>query len=221
MKLESEERAALANTPDNVDHGDVGHMQPISDVEPATGNSPVKRRAGVIRPLARLLLSLSNYIGNPAHKRFDDSEFKRGEATGYPQIPGERGRNPSLVRIETQWTDRRGSDRSVTPAARSQRSRACSCNGSVASKIAAEHREGSPQRPEGASPRRRDTLELPSPVRPSRPQDISILERTDTVTSAGSLVTPAIVVSSTGDDSCNTDADASDSRLQASTPPPD
>lgn len=55
--------------------------------------------AGNRRKVAKALSTIGNYLGNAAEDRFDDSEFKRGKALDFPEIPGEEGRNSALPRM--------------------------------------------------------------------------------------------------------------------------
>ncbi|KAK5135332.1 hypothetical protein LTR08_005436 [Meristemomyces frigidus] len=184
MKLEAELRAH-----DSLHaHGDHGE----SDVEVQLHVDNVHDFRGgkwmsVLRPLASLLLTLSNYIGIPAYKRYDDSSFQNGHANAFPEIPAERSRVRELDQIQTQWRP----DRSVAGSQRS-RSRA----GSGVSQDGVEHIEVS-QTAAARHPRRDtgDTLKLPSPVR-TRSQTTSSapLRRSTTTTTAGSQNPPAIVL---------------------------
>ena len=102
---------------------------------------------GKRRKVTRTLTAIGNYLGNPAHDWYDDSEFKHGPALNYPEIPGEEHRNPELARKREQWN--------VTPLLREQRSRAGSFHSTAASGLDVE---GSPSTPRAASP-------FPSPTR--------------------------------------------------------
>ncbi|KAH9883690.1 hypothetical protein F4778DRAFT_775049 [Xylariomycetidae sp. FL2044] len=93
------------------------------------------------RRVAGALTKVGNYLGNAAYDSFDDSEFQRGRASDFPEIPGEGSRNPMLSRIRETYNPRRDEDGNVTPAPRS-RSRAGSFI-SVASGITSD---GSPTR---------------------------------------------------------------------------
>ena len=144
----------------------------------------------MLRPLASLLLTLSNYVGNPANKRYDDSSFQMGQANAFPETPGERGRVRELDQIQTDyamWRD-------ITPAAGSVRSRA----GSSVSKEGVEHIEGSPQQRASSRHRRDtgDTLKPPSPTR-NRAQITCFAppRKITTTIASGSQNMPAIVVS--------------------------
>ncbi|KAJ4524758.1 hypothetical protein HRR83_000385 [Exophiala dermatitidis] len=54
--------------------------------------NPLQHDAGSRRKVASVLQAVARYVGT-AHRRFDDSEFKNGEAQGYPWVPGEPARN--------------------------------------------------------------------------------------------------------------------------------
>jgi hypothetical protein len=51
---------------------------------------------GVGRKSARSAMRVSEWFGSLARKVFDDSDFRKGQATTYPEVPGERQRNPGL-----------------------------------------------------------------------------------------------------------------------------
>jgi hypothetical protein len=74
--------------------------------------------------VATTLTSIGNYFGNPAYKRYNYTEFKRGPALDFPEIPGEIHRNSALPQIRVQYNQRRDGDGNVTPLPREDRSRA-------------------------------------------------------------------------------------------------
>ncbi|KAK0727744.1 hypothetical protein B0T26DRAFT_143893 [Lasiosphaeria miniovina] len=74
------------------------------------------------RRVAKALTQFTNWLGVAAH--VDDSEFKRGRATDYPEIPGERHRNPELSRIRDTYNPARDADGNATPVPWEGRSRA-------------------------------------------------------------------------------------------------
>ena len=55
--------------------------------------------AGNRRKVAKALSTVANYLGTASEGQFDDSEFKRGKALDFPEIPGEEGRNSELPRM--------------------------------------------------------------------------------------------------------------------------
>lgn len=59
--------------------------------------------AGNRRKFASTLSRIGDYIGTPSHKRFDYSEFQRGPAMNYPEIPGEGYRNRELSQLRNNW----------------------------------------------------------------------------------------------------------------------
>jgi hypothetical protein len=77
------------------------------------------------RAVASVLTKVGNYVGNASQARFDDSEFKKGKAVDFPEIPGEDYRNLKLLRIREIYNG------NVTPALRP--SRAPSFAGSITS----------------------------------------------------------------------------------------
>ena len=102
---------------------------------------------GKRRKVTRTLLAIGNYLGTTDHDLYD-SEFKRGPALDFPEIPGEQHRNRELSQIREQWN--------VTPVPREQRSRAGSFHSRAASGLDVE---GSGSTPRAASP-------FPSPTNP-------------------------------------------------------
>ncbi|KAK8113586.1 hypothetical protein PG984_014112 [Apiospora sp. TS-2023a] len=161
--------------------------------------------AGGRRKVAQIFGDLGRYMGTPAPDLFDDSEFRRGRAMDFPEIPGEAVRNPDLEQIRSQYNQPHDSDEDETPPPLGRsRSRAESfIEGYDAMCISTISRSASPSRvqslsrsrsrPPGiatrastmpvvrtphnsppqspvtdvrdARPRRRETLEVPSPVR--------------------------------------------------------
>ncbi|KAK8064301.1 hypothetical protein PG996_008953 [Apiospora saccharicola] len=166
--------------------------------------------AGGRRKVAQIFGDLGRYMGTPAPDLFDDSEFRRGRAMDFPEIPGEAVRNPDLEQIRSQYNQPHDSDEDeVTPPPLGRsRSRAESfIEGYDAMGISSISRSASPSRVQSLSrsrsrpppspgiatrastmpvvrtphnsppqspttdirdgrPRRRETLEVPSPVRP-------------------------------------------------------
>jgi len=101
---------------------------------PRTGILAFHRRtssgadAGNRRKVASALTALSSAFGTASSDRYDDSEFKRGPAVDFPEIPGEQNRNRDLSQIRERYNIR--GDGISTPGGRS---RASSCNRSTAS----------------------------------------------------------------------------------------
>jgi hypothetical protein len=58
------------------------------------------------RTIADFFTKTGNYLGTAAHDKFDISQFKEGPANRFPEVPGERGRNPNLSKVERDWTER-------------------------------------------------------------------------------------------------------------------
>ncbi|KAH8592070.1 hypothetical protein B0O99DRAFT_518608 [Bisporella sp. PMI_857] len=92
-----------------------------------------KSESGSRTAVAHALKVVGDYIGTAAPDRFDDSEFRRGRAMNFPEIPGEEARNADLNKIKRQYNKERDVDGNVTPVLGGQRSRASSFNGSVVS----------------------------------------------------------------------------------------
>lgn len=78
--------------------------------------------------VARILTVISDQLGAAAHT--DNTEFKRGKALDFPEIPGEANRNKALSRIRETYNQARDDDGNVTPLRRT-RSRAGSFIGVV------------------------------------------------------------------------------------------
>ncbi|KAL1647045.1 hypothetical protein SLS58_002815 [Diplodia intermedia] len=123
-------------------------IRPPSSDEPPPTNGRRHSQAtveGHRRKVTRALMALGNYFGTVDYSTFDDSEFRRGDASEYPQVPGEENRNPALPRIKLQYGSHQDGGGSVAPTPREQRSRA----GSISSRLGAERGSAtSPQRPD-------------------------------------------------------------------------
>ncbi|KAK8032727.1 hypothetical protein PG990_002461 [Apiospora arundinis] len=160
----------------------------------SNGSEDVRPDAGGRRKMARMIGGLGRYMGTPAPDLFDDSEFKHGKALDFPEIPGEAERNADLVQVRLQYNPPRDSE-DESPPLRRTRSRAESFTSIAAGYDAmgiSISRSASPSRvpsarsntlPVGrtpqddaaphittadsndARPRRRETLEVPSPAR--------------------------------------------------------
>lgn len=102
---------------------------------------------GTIRIAARLFMKFGDGFGNIARKIFDDSDFRRGRATAYPEVPGEENRNPGLSDTRSIYS----------PSLRRNSS------GSGRSNLSRQ-RSGPAESTNARSPvaKRRDTLEVPS-----------------------------------------------------------
>lgn len=79
---------------------------------------------GIVRIIARSFMKLGQGFETIARKIFDDSEFRRGQATGYPEVPGEEHRNPGLSDTRSIYSpslrrDSSGSDHSALTRQRS------------------------------------------------------------------------------------------------------
>ncbi|KAI9678524.1 MAG: hypothetical protein M1822_007467 [Bathelium mastoideum] len=113
---------------------------------------------GSRRKVRKALIAMGNFFGTAPRDWFDDSEFKRGKALDFPEIPGEEHRNRDLPQIREQYNQPRDSDGNVTPMHPEQRSRASSLHRGAPS--VRDVGEGSSTPPIV----RHDTLEVPSPV---------------------------------------------------------
>ncbi|RYP30302.1 hypothetical protein DL767_006336 [Monosporascus sp. MG133] len=106
--------------------------------------------AGYRRKVARALLKINSYFETPTLDRFDDSEFKHGEALGFPEVPGEDYRNPTLRRAREQYKQNREAE-NTSPDLSRQHSQADSFARSVSSGFggegSSESRTGLSQKP--------------------------------------------------------------------------
>jgi hypothetical protein len=115
------------------------------------------------RRVGRALTALGEFLGTPSAGQYDLSEFKKGPAVDYPELPGENLRNRELSRIRRGYNQPRDEDGNVTPALRPSQSRV-SFAGSVASDLNLDGSSRSPRETSlDASPARSH-----SPVPPQR-----------------------------------------------------
>jgi hypothetical protein len=122
-------------------------------IQPVTSNATI---GGSRHEVTKTLLRIANSLGTPSPDRFDDSAFRHGKATGFPEVPGEGNRNSKLPQIKQQWGELNpDDDDGLTP--RGRRSRANSFNG------------GSISRANSIGPRAQSTQ--PPPQRPQQPTD--------------------------------------------------
>ncbi|KAK4098007.1 hypothetical protein N658DRAFT_518282 [Parathielavia hyrcaniae] len=98
-----------------------------------TINSNSSAPSGSRHEVTKALMKFANALGTASPDRFDDSAFRHGKATGFPEVPGEGNRNSKLQQIKQQWSgelnpDDDDDDDGLTP--RGRRSRANSLNSS-------------------------------------------------------------------------------------------
>ncbi|SPQ23353.1 8f51fb86-6afc-4726-999c-8081591eaeb9 [Thermothielavioides terrestris] len=133
---------------------------------------------GSRRDVRNALMRIATALGTVSPTRFDDYEFRHGEATAFPQVPGEENRNRRLAQIREQWGQSTlDADDALTP--RGRRSRANSFHGTTASRSnSVGPPASSPESPTPARPSAASFLGLPTtsspesmtdPVFPSRP----------------------------------------------------
>lgn len=129
----------------------------------ASTSSAWRTDAGNRKKIAKTLTAIGTYIGTAAQDRFDDSEFKRGKAVDFPEIPGEANRNRELPRIREVYNPERDADGMVTRTHSRANSPAPSIMSVRGSTSFDENRpEGSERgRPVAPARRRRATLEVP------------------------------------------------------------
>ena len=103
----------------------------------------------------------ANYLGNAAHQKLDTSDYNDQQAHRFPEIPGEPLRNPALQRVSRQYSElREQNSRAESTYAPSITSTSGLEGGSTPPAQTSPRPETSPSR----TPRRRDTLEVPTPV---------------------------------------------------------
>lgn len=95
-----------------------------------TGGSAPNTDPGNRRKVARAIVSFNRLMGTTMQDLTDDSEFRRGRAMDYPEIPGEAQRNRKLSRVREGYNPNRDADGNLTPL-RPSRSRASSYAGST------------------------------------------------------------------------------------------
>ncbi|RYP00919.1 hypothetical protein DL764_006365 [Monosporascus ibericus] len=116
----------------------------------------VSRDAGSRRKVARSLLKINSYFETASLERFDDSGFKQGEAgLGFPEVPAEGYRNPTLRRAKEEYKQNREAENreaeNALPDLSRQHSQADSFARSASSGFGGEHssaaRTGLAQKP--------------------------------------------------------------------------
>lgn len=99
-----------------------------TDSNSTTGN----RREGTKRAFKKF----ANSLGTVSQRRFDDYDFRHGEATRFPEIPGELQRNVRLRQIREQWGHQAGDEEDTSAGARGRsRTRAATFSASRAQSI--------------------------------------------------------------------------------------
>jgi len=173
------------------------------------------RNPGLMRRFARLVLDLTDYLGNASEDRFGDLDFRRGSVLDYPVVPGEELRNRDLSRTRSNYDVRRDSKESIiSHISHVSRIRSNTVDSSLSrvrsatmttmdtnlsnyalGRISTERRTSSPQN--RSQPKRRDTLEVPAPAhRGSGPAILAEDNADDIIATPSTPDTPAIVVSS-------------------------
>jgi hypothetical protein len=122
-------------------------------IQPVTSNPSV---GGSRHEVTKALVRIANALGTPSPDRFDDSAFRHGKATGFPEVPGEGNRNSKLPQIKQQWGELNPDDDDGLTS-RGRRSRANSFNG------------GSISRANSIGPR--SPSAQPPPMKPPSPTD--------------------------------------------------
>ena len=169
------------------------------------GSGPPENR-GILHHVAKVLISFSDHISHPAKHRFDTSEFRRGSAMNFPEIPGESLRNRALSRTRSTYNEYAHSTRDSSDSGRSglSRQRSNTLN-SEGPKETLERPSTEMEQVAGAIDplsrirSRRDTLEVPNPMRSSTQSSLPTAPNPDpdpVLTPTTSPLAPAIVVSS-------------------------
>ncbi|KAF2211309.1 hypothetical protein CERZMDRAFT_112742 [Cercospora zeae-maydis SCOH1-5] len=75
------------------------------EMEAFNPGSGAAEDSGPLHQIAKVLISFSDHISNPKRHRFDTSEFRRGSAMDFPEIPGESLRNRALSRTRSTYNE--------------------------------------------------------------------------------------------------------------------
>jgi hypothetical protein len=206
--------------PDTQPHAkDHGHGLGITRRDSST-SSTANQQKGWMR--------FATALGTASPSLYDDEDFRKGKATGFPEIPGEVTRNPNLNKIKEQWGQPNldGED-GHTP--RGRRSRANSFN-SVSRPGSIGPRAHSPQPPMTPQPTSTSFLGLPTTASPESTSETAFPPRPSTelekTKSSGTVVTlhegpnsPAIVLSSEEEPSEPSDSGAATPLASEQLPP--
>ncbi|USW56511.1 hypothetical protein Slin15195_G098300 [Septoria linicola] len=177
------------------------------ETEPGSGG---EEGSGPLHQVARFFISFSDHISHPKQHRFDTSDFRRGSAMNFPEIPGESLRNRALSRTRSTYNEYAHSTRDSSESVRSGRSRLSRqrsntlSNGGSKDALRLDRTSTEMEQVAGApdllarTRTRRDTLEVPtSPMHRSSTQgSLPVAPDPDPVSTSESPSAPAIVVSS-------------------------
>lgn len=134
----------------------------------STGAAAQEKEGRTRLRVKNFLIAATERLGTAVHT--DDTEYQRGKARDYPQVPGERNRNERFLETEEMYNPPRDADGMATPVPPAdQRSRASSdASGSYAAHRASASpaRASSPSSPPAAMVRRPHANTLPL-ARPS------------------------------------------------------
>ncbi|KAL6863503.1 hypothetical protein J3F83DRAFT_191031 [Trichoderma novae-zelandiae] len=143
------------------------HTSSSSTVRP-----PSTMGFGSRRRVARVIVSVGETLGSKAHTLSDDSEFRKGHAVDWPEIPGESWRNKRLRITRALYNPRRDADGNATPLPRSH-SRASSYRGGARGPSPrpglSQSRSHSPTRPLPSAARQQRAGTLPETTTLRRP----------------------------------------------------
>lgn len=154
--------------------------------QPAPAQGPQNERDETGRMGDRLKVAIKKALavipdlGTIAHALYDDSRFKLGKVSGYPEVPGEKHKNAALDATRKQYKNCRDANGNVTSMVREQPSRPSSFTSSVASGLGVE---GSPRTTGAASFQSSQLSHSPShilmPATPRKPPACALpVERT-------------------------------------------
>ena len=199
----------------NAEHA---RSRPRSRTQTSLAQTP-SWNAGKRGSVKKHLLRASTYITAAAPYRFDDSDFKGGDAREFPVVPAEELRNQELERTITLYNRSRApsvvsartpldsphspgspqSGRRTSPTGRRPHSN--TLPGTASTRERHRHRSSSSSSPPGDSSLvRAPTLEVPKVVYPPvRRNTLSDAPRPSVDTMSGAQQTPTIVVSTDPD----------------------
>ncbi|KAI8933745.1 hypothetical protein NX059_009459 [Plenodomus lindquistii] len=106
-----------------------------------------------------------DYWANTAHEKLDISDFKDPKAHRFPEIPGEVLRNPLLEQTSREYTQRREDRAASTYAGSAYAASIVSTSGpEQVTTPPPRHESPRPDTSPNRQPKRRDTLEVPTPA---------------------------------------------------------
>lgn len=191
---------------------------PLSGQEQESGRPQKGDEGGRLR-VAKAITAVAEYIGTASPERFDYSAFQHGNASDFPEIPGEEQRNSGLERIRRSYNQPRNAEADDAQTPRRSRSRAVSFNGSSASRptleggltkartishqglrssLGEDTTKFTPEHPPtdrlgAASRQRSDTLHIPT-MSHAPTRDVVLSQDPESSTTAALSATPPVIV---------------------------